>query len=255
MDVHKPKSVHSWREFAGEIVTIVIGVLIALGAEQVVEAVSWHSKVAAAETAMRLELRDDDLPQAYARIAATPCLKQRLDRIEALVERGADRATISAETHGSRPALRTWDMEAWHAALASDAASHMSAERMIRWSAPYHLLQVLGPANIAEYAQQARLQAGGAAPGGLSPLERERILTAVEELRASTANMAIASLVLLKAASDVGVLIGEPEKRRVLADMRARYGVCVVQPPPESRLDISGQGEIAGVSNIVSFQP
>ena len=37
MDIHKPKPVHTWREFASEIIVIVIGISIALGAEQVVE--------------------------------------------------------------------------------------------------------------------------------------------------------------------------------------------------------------------------
>ena len=36
MHFHLPKPLHSWREFAGEVGVIVIGVLIALGAEQVV---------------------------------------------------------------------------------------------------------------------------------------------------------------------------------------------------------------------------
>jgi hypothetical protein len=39
MDIHKPKPWHGVREFAKEIGTIVIGVLIALGAEQTVEAI------------------------------------------------------------------------------------------------------------------------------------------------------------------------------------------------------------------------
>jgi hypothetical protein len=37
MHFHVPKPLHGWREFAGEVGIIVIGVLIALGAGQVVE--------------------------------------------------------------------------------------------------------------------------------------------------------------------------------------------------------------------------
>ena len=37
MHFHLPKPLHGWREFAGEVGIIVIGVLIALGAEQIVE--------------------------------------------------------------------------------------------------------------------------------------------------------------------------------------------------------------------------
>ncbi len=37
MDIHKPKPVHSWREFATEIGIVVIGIAIALGGEQIIE--------------------------------------------------------------------------------------------------------------------------------------------------------------------------------------------------------------------------
>lgn len=47
VDIHKPKPVHSWREFLSEIGVIVIGVLIALGAEQAVESVRTHEDVRA----------------------------------------------------------------------------------------------------------------------------------------------------------------------------------------------------------------
>ena len=37
MHFHLPKPLHGWRAFTGEVGIIVIGVLIALGAEQIVE--------------------------------------------------------------------------------------------------------------------------------------------------------------------------------------------------------------------------
>jgi hypothetical protein len=42
---------------------IVIGVLIALRAEQIIQTLPWHEKVRHAEQAMRLELAEDDGPQ------------------------------------------------------------------------------------------------------------------------------------------------------------------------------------------------
>jgi hypothetical protein len=42
MHVHLPKPLHGWREFVGEVGIIVIGVLIALGGEQLVEALHWR---------------------------------------------------------------------------------------------------------------------------------------------------------------------------------------------------------------------
>lgn len=44
MHIHLPKPVHGWRAFVGEVGIIVIGILIALGAEQLVEWVHWRHK-------------------------------------------------------------------------------------------------------------------------------------------------------------------------------------------------------------------
>jgi hypothetical protein len=55
MEFHKPKPVRSWRELLTEIGIIMIGVLLALGGEQTVEAIHWQHKVDAAAQAMLLE--------------------------------------------------------------------------------------------------------------------------------------------------------------------------------------------------------
>ena len=52
---HLPKPMHGWRAFVGEVGIIVIGVLIALGAEQVVEAGHHRSQVAEAVAKLRAE--------------------------------------------------------------------------------------------------------------------------------------------------------------------------------------------------------
>ena len=72
MEIHKPKSVHSWRELFSEIGIIVVGVLIALSAEQVVDTIRWNHKVAEAESAMRSEL-GRDLAFASGQVAMKDC--------------------------------------------------------------------------------------------------------------------------------------------------------------------------------------
>src|SRR4051794_29522861 len=79
MDIHKPRAAHSVREFLIEIGTIICGILIALGLEQVVLRGEWAHRVKAAEDAMRHELLWDDGPQIYQRVAMHDCLTGRLD--------------------------------------------------------------------------------------------------------------------------------------------------------------------------------
>ena len=82
MEIHKPKAAHSVREFTIEIATIICGILIALGLEQAVDAWHWSQKVREAEASMRNELVVDDGPQAFVRVAQSPCIKAELDQLE-----------------------------------------------------------------------------------------------------------------------------------------------------------------------------
>jgi len=93
MDIHKPKAWHGWREFLKEIGTIVIGVLIALGAEQAVEQLHWSSEVRTARAALAAEMGHSNRHLAY-RVAAEPCIARRLDALESIVERTARRDPV-----------------------------------------------------------------------------------------------------------------------------------------------------------------
>src|ERR1700689_2740093 len=104
--MHKPKPIHSVREFLGEVGIVVLGIVIALAAEQSVDFLHWRESVAIAEAAMTKELESDDLPQAYARVAMHPCLVQQLQRIEAAVDANLDRLPTPAWTSASPPPRR-----------------------------------------------------------------------------------------------------------------------------------------------------
>jgi hypothetical protein len=59
MHFHLPKPLHGWREFVGEVGIIVIGVLLALGAEQVVETLHHRSQVSEMTEKLRVESLDN----------------------------------------------------------------------------------------------------------------------------------------------------------------------------------------------------
>lgn len=81
MQFHLPRPLHGWREFAGEVGIIVIGVLIALGAQQVAEAMQWRSQVGAFRAAVRQEVGWDLGTEVY-RSREDGCVKARLDQLE-----------------------------------------------------------------------------------------------------------------------------------------------------------------------------
>jgi len=91
MHFHLPKPMHGWRAFAGEVGIIVLGVLIALGAEQVVQSIHERREMNQLRDALRSELADNRARWEHVR-ASDPCTLQRLDALErwnATAPRGA----------------------------------------------------------------------------------------------------------------------------------------------------------------------
>lgn len=238
MDVHKPKAPHGVREFIAEIAVIVLGVLIALGAEQLVQMIEWRHKVHAAEEAMAAELRDDNGPQAYARMAISECLKQRLDEIRGAVESGADRATVVRLARAYQLPFWTWDSLGLQAATASNAFTRMSAERGQTWSLAYAVVPALDRANEREFRDLAELHAIRGSGGALTADEQAQILRAVELLRQDAQQIFIAANAFLPKVYEAGVRFVKSRTDRMLTNMRRLgFDTCMITPPPPPDID------------------
>jgi len=137
MDIHKPKPVHSWREFVSEICVIVTGIAIALGGEQAIEAIHWHHKVEAAETSIKAEL-GNNLRWALQIKQNSLCAKEFLDTFQAAVIAN-DTQTISrldellGTDNGPFPAA-PWSSDTFKAALGSQVGDHLPEGRMVAYS-------------------------------------------------------------------------------------------------------------------------
>lgn len=76
-----PKPLHGWRAFWGEVGVIVLGVLIALGAQQLIEGRNDRTRANDAMAAIRREVADHDFSASEIEIAR-PCIEAQLDAIE-----------------------------------------------------------------------------------------------------------------------------------------------------------------------------
>lgn len=132
MEVHS-KPVHSWRELLSEIGVIVIGVIIALAAEQAVETIHWRHKVADAELAMRREL-SSDLAYAAGQMALKNCAGKYFDRVEDAI-RGHRQDTFRALAAMNPPfGPHPWVAESWTAAIGSEIPDHISREKLAAYA-------------------------------------------------------------------------------------------------------------------------
>ncbi|HLO20659.1 MAG TPA: hypothetical protein VK192_09215 [Sphingomicrobium sp.] len=223
---------------------IVVGVLIALGAEQAVEAWHWRAQAAEARTALRNEIGQDNLPQAYARLALARCLLAKLDQLDAAFAAHVDRSHFLALAKTYKPPNRSWDDEAWKAVTATGVLSHGGAAELIRWSTPYRIIVRMGPLNQAEADDRIELSAIQSAPGSMTLAEADRVTVALNHLRSREKGMEITSLVLIEDAREAGVVMTRSEQRQVLADLRSQWGNCVAAPRIAA-LDVSSQSDLS----------
>jgi hypothetical protein len=113
---HLPKPLHGWREFAGEVGIIVIGVLIALAFGQLVQSFDDRSNAEQAREAIRAEVRENlfwlDLRAEYE-----PCINSMLGKLDSVLARARNgqptpRLTdVGLPVHSKITSLR-WDANA-----------------------------------------------------------------------------------------------------------------------------------------------
>src|SRR5258708_35450322 len=116
MHLHLPKPLHGWRAFVGEVGIIVIGVLIALGAEQIVETWQWREKVGVVRKSLIGELANDRA-RWEVDIATTPCFRGSIDKLDRWARDGGTGDVTAA---GSRRNGLVWMHSAnWNRATGS----------------------------------------------------------------------------------------------------------------------------------------
>src|SRR5579864_3974164 len=133
MDIHKPKPWHGVREFTKEIGTIVIGVLIALGAEQMAEAFHWRHEVEVEREALRSEVRDNVAAALYRR-SEQACVDARLAQLAEVFRRHASGQPL--EIKGKVESLPIWiaTTGSWDIEVSGQALGHMPQKEKLAFS-------------------------------------------------------------------------------------------------------------------------
>ena len=136
MHFHLPKPLHGWRDFAGEVGIIVIGVLIALAGEQAVEWVHWRFVVADTRQALDRELADD-LGVLQSRITQGPCISRRLSELTTVFRRHSNGLPLALKGPLGQPQFPHIESSVWETVVADGATSHMQLDVRLRYSRLY----------------------------------------------------------------------------------------------------------------------
>jgi len=124
VEIHKPKPIHSWRDFGKELGTIVLGIIIAISLEHLVESWSWQQEVKDARQSIRGEIAANNENLLAFRVAASPCVERQLREADAvLTARESGNKTAGLTFFNAPPAVVARDGE-WQSERASQVLTH-----------------------------------------------------------------------------------------------------------------------------------
>ena len=136
MHFHLPKPLHGWRAFAGEVGIIVIGVLIALAAEQVVENWQWHRKVGVVRRSLMGELANDRARWEMT-MSDSRCALRDLDRVDRWAQAGASTAPPVTADHDPPGSFLWMHWANWNLATGSQTLDHFPIREQIAFASLY----------------------------------------------------------------------------------------------------------------------
>ena len=194
MDLHKPKAVRNWRELASEIGIIVVGVLIALTAEQVVQWWHWQQKVESAHAAMDQEL-GRMLSYSIESSRLGKCADPYVDALEAAILKG-DSHAIDNLRNAPPFAGRPWRSTAWQSAMSTQVADHLKPEDLKLYAYLFTSvddIRALLDSALRDFAEATAGRIGG--PRDASSIQAQ--ITAAEKFRQETGFITLISQSLL----------------------------------------------------------
>jgi hypothetical protein len=198
MHFHLPKPLHGWREFIGEVGIIVIGVLIALGAQQVVESAQWATKASTAKHELQQQMV---LAWVFAeeREARERCADDYLVNLaNAIVSSPPQWRPIPADYCGAHhervysPPDRPWPTEVWRSVETEGTVSHLGGSYPRRASFLFDFIKSIGDENNAEINEAAGVNAL-AYSITLTPDSKAEFIKSIERLHYHNDSIALSS--------------------------------------------------------------
>jgi hypothetical protein len=238
MDLHKPKPWHGVREFGKELATIVLGVLIALGAEQVVQAVDWQRRVADAERDMRSELTED-ARFAYERVAVTDCATVQFRAIRTALTNNRDAGTPIPQMKRYEFPITAWLTDTWDNARSLQLTGHMPTVQLREYERAFFLAGRLRDLQHEQQALRPAIDTLATNGGRISPAERDRLFTAVEAMEDASNQADNNAERFREVAQALGVDLAASEKPRVIARAHKFQPDCVTVDPDVIERDMT----------------
>ena len=233
-----------WRVFSGEVGVIVLGVLIALVAQQVAEDWQWRQNVARTKSDLNAQI-SAAVANSAERAAVDPCLSQRLSQlaIKVAASRGewtgdpyilpGERSVKEFVRYAVPLVYRTPDRDfpddVWQQAKAGGVLAHMTPADIPRYADAFAMISTLRSLRDTESDWQAELSFL-AFDGPLGSSDRSRALSAISKLDIVNRKTLNAAGGLVEAAKAVGASLTPADEKMLFGFLdfqRAFRGQCV----------------------------
>lgn len=228
-----------WRPVSWKLGIVTLGVLMALGAEQMASTQHWQGEVRDSDRRISDEL-SYDLVYAYERLAINNCLEPRLAELrDELINGGAiwtgSQARFADDIYKPlfppvyRTPNRPWTTDSWETALNGQVLGHFQPERVAQFASLFDSVSTLRRSQSEELDLAASL-GDLAFSGPISVAERRANLKLVAKLVALNARIIFLSREMLKDAQKAGISPNQKLLKESLAEQRRYRGNCVRGP-------------------------
>ena len=131
MKAKPSKPLQGWRMFAGEVGVVVLGVLLALGAQQAAESFNQRRQAAETRAALTNEIKET-LAVLELRRIAQPCIDKRLSEVRALVDQWGRTGSYRTPTWISQATWFAVGTQRFDAAQSAGRLALLSSEEQYR---------------------------------------------------------------------------------------------------------------------------
>ena len=221
MEIHKPKPVHNWRELLTEIGVVVIGVCIALAAEQTVEYFHWRGEVAQARSFLTTEIARDTA-NGISRLRTQPCTERRLDELSVILDAASKSGKLPPVGAIGQPPRRGWSIGTWDSVMASQVNTHFPGLELLQISYFYNFVRnsmIYSDQEIPVWSDIDTM----AGPGRrLDPVSEDRLRAAISTARSLNRALAFGAIRMVEIADapNLGLRFSKLERKYFIDPMR-----------------------------------
>lgn len=233
----KMRPPNGWNSVGWELVIVTVGVLLALGAQQVAETINERSEAAATRDALTNEI-EENLAILELRRAAQPCIDRRLSELRAIVNEWGQTQSFRTPRWVSQATWFAFDTARFEAAQSAGRLALLPSEEQYRFGLIVGSLQKFRDIQVRETDAWSTLRMLQSGPEVLSASDRTVVRVALQD--ASTLNH-FAQISVGQTLPQAASFGWQPDMARVRQRMqlawkdgRFRPSVCIdINTPPE----------------------